>query len=315
MLPSIGRLKIVPIRQVFKDEARDFTPWLETNIDALSERLGIKLSDVQREKTVGAFNVDLYCSDGAGRLVIIENQLEQTDHGHLGQLLTYAINLDANVAIWITPNPRPEHEKVINSLNEFAFPNISFYLVKVEAVQIEGSPSYAPLFSILAAPNEQAKETGEAKKDWADRHYHREAFWKALLERSRSKTKLFSTIKPGKDNWLMTGIGRSWAYLQYVIRMGDGEVMLLVDCGPGQYEQTKRVYDALFSDKDAIEADFASPLEWDFQPARRSQRIHKQCMSGSLKDESTWPALQDEMIEAMIRLDRAFRSRVMKIDA
>lgn len=195
MAATVGRLRTRPVRQVFTDEARHFTPWLEANIDALGERLGMQLTIVQREKTVGAFNVDLWCSDGAGRQVIIENQLEQTDHSHLGQLLTYLVNLDAKAAIWVATDPRPEHTRVINWLNESTATDISFYLVKVEAVQIEGVETYAPLFTVLAAPNRQAKETGEAKKDWAERHYHREAFWKSLLEKSRGKTRCSPAFK------------------------------------------------------------------------------------------------------------------------
>ncbi|HRS00819.1 MAG TPA: DUF4268 domain-containing protein, partial [Candidatus Sumerlaeia bacterium] len=105
-----------------------------------------ELSVVQREKEVGEFNVDLLCEDNDGHYVIIENQLERTDHDHLGKLLTYLVNLEASMAIWITSAPRPEHQKVIDWLNESTGENISFYLVKVEATKIGDSP-YAPLFT------------------------------------------------------------------------------------------------------------------------------------------------------------------------
>ena len=314
MMPSIGRLKIVPIRKVFEVEARDFTPWLEANIEALADRLGITLTVDQREKKVGAFNVDLWCSDAAGRQVIIENQLAQTDHSHLGQLLTYLVNLDASTAIWVTTDPRPEHTKVINWLNESTPADVLFYLVKVEAVQIEGASAYAPLFTVLAAPNAQAKETGEAKKDWADQHYHREAFWKSLLERSKGRTKLFSGIqKPGKESWIQTSTGTGGAYYQYNIRMNDASVNLYIDRGSGEADKNKRIFDALLADKDGIERDFGGALEWDYQPNRQSQYVIKRFTSSGLTDDSVWPVLQDEMIDAMIRFDKTLRPRLAKI--
>ena len=107
---NIGKLDVVPVRDAFRHEAHNFTQWLETNIDALSERVGIELIVLEREKSVGSFNVDLFCEDSNGNYVIIENQLERTDHDHLGKLLTYLVNLEARTAIWVTPEVRPEHE-------------------------------------------------------------------------------------------------------------------------------------------------------------------------------------------------------------
>jgi hypothetical protein len=111
--PVIRKLDIVPLRKAFPDEARDLTPWLAENLDALGDRLGIRLSLEQKEKRVGDFSLDLFCQDGEGQKVIVENQLEQTDHDHLGKLLTYLVNLDAKTAIWVTSDPRPEHQRVI----------------------------------------------------------------------------------------------------------------------------------------------------------------------------------------------------------
>jgi len=196
----ISRLEIVPIRNVFQKEAQHFTTWLESHIEALSERLGLQLTVVQREKQVGDFNVDLLCEDSNGRPVIIENQLERTDHDHLGKLLTYLVNLDASTAIWITTEPRLEHQKVIDWLNESTAADISFYLVKAEATRIGDSP-FAPLFTVLSEPDKQTKEIGEKKKEWAERHVKRFEFWTGLIDRSKDKTKLFSNISPGRYSW------------------------------------------------------------------------------------------------------------------
>src|SRR3954447_13636268 len=97
---NVGKFEIVPIREAFAHEAYDFTAWLERNIDALSSRLGLNLTVVAREKAVGSFKVDLLCDDGADGYAIVENQLQESDHDHLGKLLTYLVNLEARTAIW-----------------------------------------------------------------------------------------------------------------------------------------------------------------------------------------------------------------------
>src|SRR5258708_1134117 len=192
---NIGKIEIVPVREAFRHEAHNFTRWLETNIDALSQRIGMELTVLEREKAVGSFNVDLFCEDNSGNYVIVENQLERSDHDHLGKLLTYLVNLEAKTAIWITPEVRSEHQRVIDWLNEATGADIAFYLVQVEAVRIGDSP-FAPLFTVLAAPDDQIREIGETKKDLADRHVHRRDFWTQLLERSKGQTKLFSGRAP-----------------------------------------------------------------------------------------------------------------------
>src|SRR3989344_9506428 len=139
----IGKLKKVPLREIWKNEAKDFTTWLSENIDTLNEALEISLTVVEREKSVGDFSLDIVAEDSDSNLVIIENQLEKTDHGHLGQVVTYLSNLGAKMAIWITSNPREEHIKAINWLNESTPDYTSFYIVKVEAVRI-GDSAPAP---------------------------------------------------------------------------------------------------------------------------------------------------------------------------
>jgi len=128
----IGKLESVPLRELWKHEELDFSAWLENNIETLSEALGLTLTLVQREKTAGAFQVDLVAEDADGRLVILENQLEPTDHDHLGKVLTYLTNLEARAAIWVTSDARPEHIRAVAWLNEATPADIAFYLVRKE---------------------------------------------------------------------------------------------------------------------------------------------------------------------------------------
>lgn len=115
---SIGKIKKIDPREIWKHEAKHFTPWLAKNIDYLSDVLNMDISVQTVEGNVGPYFVDIYGEDSSGNKIIIENQLEKSDHTHLGQILTYLVNLDANIAIWITTNPSEEHQQVIEWLNE-----------------------------------------------------------------------------------------------------------------------------------------------------------------------------------------------------
>ena len=169
----IGKLRRVPLREVWKHEARDFSLWLEENIELLNELIGIDLANPEREKSAGAFNVDILAEDDQGNSVVIENQLEKSDHDHLGKLITYVSAFQAKIAIWIVAEPRPEHIQAITWLNESL--TTSFYLVKVEAVRIEDSPA-APLLTLIVSPSEASKEVGIAKKEIAEREILRYDF-------------------------------------------------------------------------------------------------------------------------------------------
>src|SRR5215510_6625824 len=140
----IGKIKRVPLRDVWRHEALEFTKWLQENIDVLNDVVGLSLSNAERERSAGDFNVDLVAEDAAGNPVVIENQLERSNHDHLGKLLTYLVMVGASKAIWVVSDPRPEHVRAIAWLNESS--TAEFFLVKVEAVRI-GTSAAAPLFT------------------------------------------------------------------------------------------------------------------------------------------------------------------------
>lgn len=311
-MTSIGKLEVVSVRKAFPHEALHFTKWLEEHIDALAERLNISLSVEQREQAVGDFSVDLLCEDGNGKPVIIENQLEKTDHDHLGKLLTYLVNRSASTAIWITTEPRPEHQKVIDWLNEFTPSDISFYLVRVEAVRIGDSP-FAPLFTVLAGPDRQAKELGERKKEWADRHFKREEFWKSLLERSKEKTSIFSTISPSKENWIGTGAGKGGVTFNFVINKDWASAEMYIDHDKTTGEKNKAIFDKLHAQKEQIEQDFGGVLDWERLDEKRACRIRKKIVLGGLDSRDKWQEVQDAMIDAMISLEKTLRPKVSRM--
>ncbi len=309
----VEKVTRVPLRDAFRHEALNFTVWLQENIDALSESIGFTLSVLDREKSVGSFNVDLFCEDQNGNSVIVENQLERTDHTHLGQVLTYLVNLDAKVAIWVVSDVRPEHQKVIDWLNEATGADISFYLVKVEAIRI-GNSSFAPLFSVVAKPDEQTKEIGETKKEIVERqiNHQRKDFWTKLLEKSQTLTTLGANRSPGGDHWLTIATGKSGVNYNYLIFTDSAAIDVYIDTY--NYEKNKAIFEQLLAERDAIEVEFGTTLEWRRLDDKRASRIlYPIANIGSLRQPETWEQLQEVMIQAMIKLDKIFRGRIAKL--
>lgn len=306
----IGKLERVPLREVWKNEATDFTRWLQDNIDVLNGVLEITLTSPEREQAAGPFSVDLVAEDDGGNPVIIENQLEKSDHDHLGKLITYLTAFDAKTAIWIVANPRPEHVKAVAWLNEASSGN--FYLIKVEAIRIEESP-LAPLFTVIVAPSEGSKQIGETKKELAERHINRRRFWEGLLARAKPKTSLHAGVSAGPDNWVGTGSGKSGLVFNYWARKHDASVQLDIDRGKDSEEQNKAIFDEFQGHKDDIEAKFGGSLDWQPLQGKQVCRIRKNIDVGGYADEERWPQIHDAMIDAMIRLEKALQPHIARI--
>jgi hypothetical protein len=277
----IGRLERVNLREVWANEATNFTTWLERHLDILSEHICIDLSALEREKSVGSFSADIYAEGPNGDTVVIENQLEKTDHDHLGKLVTYLSYLEAKTAIWITSDPRPEHATAINWLNEIA-----------------------PL---------EAKKVGEQKQKLAGRYLKRLEFWTELLEKARDKTNLHSNISPSKDNWIMAGAGKSGMGWLYSIIMDEALVELFIDRGADRKGETDEIYEKLLNDRGEIEKRFGEDLIWDQVEGRRVCRIKSICKIGGLKNEDLWDQIQEDLIDRMKRLESALREPLSKI--
>ena len=310
----VGKLEKVDLRKVWIKEAKDFTTWLANNLDILSEQIGFAVLLVEREKSAGVFSADIFAEGPNGNSVVIENQLEQTDHDHLGKLITYLSNLEAKTAIWITSDPRAEHITAVNWLNEISPVDTAFFLVKVEAYRI-GESEPAALFTTICAPSKEAKQIGEQKQHLAERHVKRLDFWKRLLERAIQKTTLHSNVSPSKENWIAAGAGKSGMGWSYAITMNRGSAELFIDRGPeeNEKEETDKIFERIRSDRKKIESQFGEPLIWDKVDGRRICRIKSIGQLGGLKDTELWPKIQEDMIDRMIRLEKALKPVISAI--
>lgn len=304
----IGKLQRVALREVWKHEAYDFTRWLEENVDVLNDVIDLELAGAERERTVGEFSVDLVAEDDGGNAVVIENQLERSDHPHLGQLLTYTAALDAVAAIWIVAQPRAEHVKAIQWLNEQS--GVQFYLVQVEAVQI-GESAPAPLLTKIVGPSVEARAAGQAKQELSERQKTRRRFWSLLLERAKERTRLHSGLSPAPQSWITAGAGISGLGWVYSVVRNDARVELYID--RGDEEENLAIFEALAREREDVEAKFQGPLEWQRLDGRKACRIRHVLHVEGWEDQKNWETIADAMIDAMIRFEKALRPHVRQI--
>ena len=307
---KIGSLQRVPLREVWSHEARDFTTWLEENIDVLNDAIDLSLSIVEREQRAGDFRIDLVAKDESDNRIIIENQLERSNHDHLGKLITYLTKIGAKTAIWIVEDPRPEHVGAISWLNESS--SASFYLIKLEAVKI-GDSLPAPLLTPIVGPIEESQEVDEKKEAPAERDSLRHRFWTQLLERAKERTPLHANTSPQRRNIRATA-GKRGLRFSYVIQQHASEIELYIDRGGWESEgENEDIFDTFEKSKQDIEEAFGEPLEWQRLEDQRACRIGKQLSLGGYRDEEKWQEIQDAMIDAMIRLEKAFRPHIDRL--
>jgi hypothetical protein len=301
----IGKLQRVALREVWKHEAADFTQWLQDNIDVLNNAIDLNLVNVDRERDVGDFSIDLVAEDDGGGTVIIENQLEKSNHDHLGKLVTYLTGMSARAAIWIVSDPRPEHVAAVAWLNESS--SAAFYMVKVEAVRIGDSPP-APLFTLIVGPSQETKEVGQTKKQIAERYGIRKRWWTQLVERAAKVSKLHAHITPGEYSWLGTSSGIRGLNFNYGVTQDESSAELYIDRGKDSEQENKAIFDKLQANQAAVENAFGGPLSWERLEGKRACRIRfKDTGGGYRSPEEKWPELQDRIIDAMTRLEQALR--------
>ena len=216
--PDLALIARVDPRQVWKSEAYDFTPWLRKNIQLLGEALGLEIAaDIQQEVAVGLFSADLLGTDVSSKAgVLIENQLEQTDHDHLGKLLTYAGGLGADVLVWVSTSIREEHRQALTWLNERTHEEVLFFGVEVELLSIDGSRP-APNFKVVVAPNEWQKSAGggsskQGVQKPSERQERYKSFWADVITAIRARDLHFTTSIPDRaprQSWCGFAMGRA----------------------------------------------------------------------------------------------------------
>lgn len=269
---NFGVLKQVDLRLLWPHEALDFSAWLAQNLAVLGETLGMDLELIGQEAPVGPFSLDLLVRDlGRDRTVIIENQLEPTDHDHLGKLLTYAAGHDATVAVWIAPKFRDEHRQALDWLNQRTDTGTEFFGVVVEAIQIDDSRP-ACNFRLVAFPNDWRKTNITPVTKTSPRSEAYQAFFQDLIDRLRTQHNFTRALKAQPQNWYTFSSGIRGIVYGVSFALG-GRVRAEAYIDREDAVWNKWLFDALRAQRDDIAAAFGEPLEWDSIEARRACRI------------------------------------------
>lgn len=310
MTGPFGILEQVPPRTQWQSEFRHFTPWLAENLGLLGAALGLDLELVQTEALVGDFNCDIHAREqGMGRRVIIENQLEQTDHGHLGQLLTYAAGLKAAVIVWISPNVRDEHREAIDWLNRHTTESVDFFAVSLEVVRIEASKP-AVVFRLVASPNQWAKTAATVRTEASGRMAAYQAFWQPLLNELREKHRFTNARASQPQSWMNFSAGVSGCVYGVSFPRGN-RIQAEVYIDVGESLLNKAIFRQLESAKAEIELGMGEPLSWEPLDNRRACRIAVSRPGSSIEDT---PVKGDEMrtwlIERLLLLRKVIGPRL-----
>lgn len=286
-IEKLDKLKqIKDLREVWPNEAKDFTPWLaeEENLAMLGEAIGIEMELTEKESAVGDFNVDILATEqDTGRKIIIENQLEETNHDHLGKLITYASGKNAAIVIWIVRKAKDEHRQAIEWLNLHTDDEAAFFLIEIELWQI-GSSKYAAKFNIVERPNDWTRSIkkldtltpGEALK--LD-------FWQSFNDYANSNAEFMKYFKPRKAqtwHWYDLSVGIGGVGVQFTVNTNNNHLtagIVVYDSDHSLYESYKEM------ENEIQELLKRTDIAW-----KASQKSAKFSVDRTinLKDPSTW---------------------------
>lgn len=275
-----GALADVPLRSAWAHEAHSFTPWLAENIDRIATAIGIPLELTGTEMRVGTFSADILARNTADdSVVLIENQLEGSDHTHLGQIMTYLAGLETHTMVWIAPSFREEHLSAIRWLNEHTVDPFAFFAVRLRVVRIGDSP-FAPLFEVVERPNNWDRQIAEKKRavegDRTELGQHRFEFWTHFCERHPT----YGKPDAASSHWAELP-GTDAVIVQYIAKEGVG-----VFVRPRRGRSMEALGEELRPHLEALSAELGAPIGGQTS-------FLSQSLAGNSRDKAEWPRLAD----------------------
>ena len=313
MANNLGRLTPVELRDHWKDEAQDFTRWLAEpeNLNLLGETLGIGLEPTETEAKVGPYRADIVARRvGGDERIVIENQLEKTNHDHLGKLLTYAAALNATTVVWIAREFTEEHRQAMDWLNNLATTRLQLFAVEVKLWRI-GSSSVAPQFQIVSEPNdyvralreEESAELGEVPSLYL-------RFWTQFTDYLRTTHSLLRPPRPSPRAWLSFSIGKRYFDISLNLSVRNQELGCELNIrGPNG----NKAFELLSEQKDKIELELGE-LNWDSRETGKSWSVNGYRPNEDITDPDKWPEYFAWLKERAEGFQRVFSSRVKELD-
>ncbi len=310
---KIGTLKEVDIRDLWKHEQYDFSNWLakEENTAYLNDILGLTLVDMNKEAYVGSYRCDLIAVDETdGTKVIIENQLEASNHDHLGKIITYASGLDAQVIVWIVKQAREEHRSAVEWLNNNTNKHVNFFLIELHAYKI-GDSDPAPKFEIVEQPNDfikRSKNTSLGSNEMNKSQVERLTFWNMFNDEIVAHGKPFNIRKATTDHWYDVAIGNSNCHLSITLVNSESFIGLEL-----YIDNNKNLFDALYNYKDDIESDTDMIFDWQRLDDKKASRILYKMSELNFDNHSNYHDLMEEIITRILAMKKVFKAYLTKI--
>ena len=319
MSQKLSRLEAVDIREIWPDEARDFTPWLaeEENLDILGETLGIELEFEAQEKDVGDFRADILCRDTLNNSrVLIENQLERTDHSHLGQILTYAAGLEIHTVIWIAKEFREEHRAALDRLNEVTTENFQCFGIEVKVWQI-GDSARAPQFDVVSKPNDWNRTVSRdtervMREDLSEAQQRQIRYWTGLHKYMVDTGSSVNFSSPKPLRYLLIGVGRRDFSLVVWQASSRNEIGIWLTISGNDAQAYLYL---LEEEKAEIHAEMGEELQWIELSGKQRNRICSHREDTNPFDESDWPQQFEWFTTKLERFNQVFRERIRGLDA
>lgn len=314
-MASLGRMERVDVRQVWESEPGGFTPWLaqEGNLRLLGDTIGIELELEAQERSVGPFRADILCKDTAtGAWVLVENQLEQTDHTHLGQLLTYAAGLHAVTVVWISQRFTDEHRATLDWLNEITDESFNFFGLEIELWRI-GASAIAPKFNIVSKPNDWSRTIRRLPPGLTETKQLQLEYWTQFRDFLAGRNSPVRPTKPFPQHWMNFAIGRSGCLLFATVNTRE----LRIGCGLAITDRAnaKAYYRLLEVEKSRIEEEAGTPLEWRELPEKVQSYVELFRQGVNPADREQWSDQHAWLAEKLEMFHRVFGSRVKMLRA
>ena len=320
MKNRLDRLKKISLKEIWDNEAQDFTPWLaeERNLELLSETIRTPLELEAQEKNVGPFRADILCKNTEDdSWVLIENQIDKTDHKHLGQLLTYASGLQAVTIVWISAKFTEEHRAALDWLNKITDDDFRFFGLEIELWKIGESPA-APKFNIVSKPNNWSKTISQAVKNISEgieseTKAMQYRYWQGLIDYLENNGSKLRTQDPRPRHWQTFAVGRSHFYIDATVNTRDSRLGIGLKIADKNH--AKNFYNLLLLDKENIEAEIQEKLEWRELPDNTKSEIILFKNNVNLSDEKNWNVQYDWFKTNIEEFDKVFRKRIKKLNA